>query len=148
METKNEGFSSDFQVPWHPFSGQKLASRFFSWHPLPLRSCHSFAHVQSQVSACDTCPGKMEERPRWPGDLRDTQRWSFRIPVVASGYLVGGWTNPFETYTSQNGKLPQVRMNIKRKGNHHLDWHRPPGRIWHVFTWFFFSFVASQIRTN
>ena len=34
--------------------------------------------------------------------------------------LVGGWTNPFETYDRQIGNLPQIGVNITNIWNHHL----------------------------
>ena len=35
--------------------------------------------------------------------------------------VVGGWTNRFEKYARQNGNLPQIGVNIKKKTiwNHH-----------------------------
>ena len=38
----------------------------------------------------------------------------------SEGYLVGGWTNPFEKYAPQIGSSPQVRVRIKNIWNHHL----------------------------
>ena len=35
------------------------------------------------------------------------------------GFLVGGWTNPFEKYARQIGSFPQVGVKIKDIWNHH-----------------------------
>ena len=37
------------------------------------------------------------------------------------GWLVGGWTNPFEKYACQNGNLPQIGVKIKNIWNHQPD---------------------------
>ena len=38
---------------------------------------------------------------------------------VSRAFLVGGWTNPFETYDRQISSFPQVGVNIKNVWNHH-----------------------------
>ena len=40
-----------------------------------------------------------------------------------NGKLVGGWTNPSETYARQIGSFPQVRVKIKHVWNHYLEKH-------------------------
>ena len=40
--------------------------------------------------------------------------------MVSNGKLVGGWTNPFEKYSSK-WVLPQIGVNIKNIWNHHPE---------------------------
>ena len=59
--------------------------------------------------------------------------------------LVGGWTNPFETYARQIGFIfPPLWMNIKNiwVGNHHLEklwkssnYKAPTDSVWWWFCW-------------
>ena len=54
--------------------------------------------------------------------LHRSPRWRNNPPSLESqGWLVGGWTNPFEKHARQNGNLPQIGVKIKNIWNHLVD---------------------------